>query len=76
MPLAQAAPGETMLVIRVTADIKTRKHLEDLGIMTGAELTPIEYADGNMIVRVHNSRIALNRDVVKNIIVGRRPAFA
>lgn len=75
MPLALAAPGETMLVIRVTStDVKLRKHLEDIGIVSGAELTPLSYSDGNMIVRVHDSRIALNSDVAKNIIVGKRPA--
>ena len=77
MPLAFAAPGETMLVIRVTSpDVKLRKHLEDIGIVSGAELTPLSYSDGNMIVRVHDSRIALNSDVAKNIIVGKRPVLA
>ena len=77
MPLAQAPKGETMLVIRVaSSDVKLRKHLENLGIMTGAELTPLSDADGNMIVRVHDSRIAINSDVAQNIIVSRRPILA
>lgn len=76
MSLIQASKGETMLVIRVAAEPKLRKHLENLGIMTGAELTPLSYSDGNMIVRVHDSRIAINRELAENIIVGRRPAFA
>ncbi|MDE7373421.1 MAG: ferrous iron transport protein A [Clostridia bacterium] len=76
MPLGQAPQGETMLVIRVAADGKTRRHLENLGIMTGTELTPLSYADGNMIVRVRDSRIALNSDVANNIIVRKRPSFA
>ncbi|MDE6294173.1 MAG: ferrous iron transport protein A [Clostridiales bacterium] len=76
MPLNQAQAGETMLVIRVAADPKLRKHLENLGIMTGAELTPLSYSDGNMIVRVHDSRIAINKEMAQNIIVGRRPSFA
>ena len=77
MPLAQAPQGETMLVIRVaSADVKLRKHLENLGIMSGAELTPLSFSEGNMIVRVHDSRIAIDRDVAKNIIVTKRPVFA
>ena len=76
MPLLQAKEGETMLVIRVTAEPKTRKHLENLGIMTGALLTPLSFADGNMIVRVHDSRIAINRELAQSIIVGRCPSFA
>ena len=77
MPLAQAPQGETMLVIRVaSSDVKLRKHLENLGIMSGAELTPLSFSEGNMIVRVHDSRIAIDRDVANNIIVSKRPAFA
>ena len=76
MPLFMAREGETMLVIRVAAEPKTRKHLENLGIMTGAELTPLSFSDGNMIVRVHDSRIALNKELAKSIIVGRRPCMA
>ncbi|MCH5166012.1 MAG: ferrous iron transport protein A [Clostridiales bacterium] len=76
MSLSQASAGESMLVIRVAADAKTRRHLENLGIMTGAELTPLSFSEGNMIVRVHDSRIAINSDVAQNIIVGKRPVIA
>ena len=76
MALLEAREGETMLVIRVAAEPKTRKHLESLGIMTGALLTPLSFADGNMIVRVMGSRIALNRELAQSIIVGRQPTFA
>ena len=62
MSLDTAPQGESMLVIRVAADGKTRRHLENLGIMSGAEVTPVARNDGNTIVRVHDSRIALNRE--------------
>ncbi len=76
MPLAQAVIGESMLVVRVAADGKTRRHLENLGIMSGAELTPLSLTGGNLIVRVHDSRIALDSAVAQNIIVRKRPMFA
>ena len=76
MPLAQASIGESMLVVRVSADGKTRRHLQDLGITSGAELTPLSLADGNMIVRVHDARIAINSDLARSIIVTKRPCFA
>ena len=72
MALLEAREGETMLVIRVAAEPKTRKHLENLGITTGAELTLLSFVGGNMIVRVHDSRIALNKELAKSIIVGHR----
>lgn len=76
MSLAQAPQGESMLVVRVAADAKTRKHLENLGIMSGAEFTKLSVSDGNMIVRVHDSRIALNRDLAETILVRKSPIFA
>lgn len=76
MSLVQAKPGETMLVIRIAAEPKLRKHLENLGIVTGAELTPLALSDGNMIVRVYDSRVAINRELAQSIVVNRCPSFA
>ena len=52
MSLIQAPQGESITVVRVAADEKTRKHLQDLGIVSGAQLTPLSFSDGSMIVRV------------------------
>lgn len=76
MTLLQAPQGEPVLVIRVTAETKIRKHLENLGITSGAEFTKLSASDGNMIVRVHGSRIALNRDLAETIVVRKVPIFA
>ena len=77
MPLSNASIGEKMLVIRVkSADVKLRKHLENLGIISGVELTPLMLTDGNMIVRVHDARIAIDRDVAENIVVTKCPVVA
>lgn len=77
MSVSEAELGESVLVVRVkSSDAKLRRHLENLGIMSGAELMPLSYADGNVILRVHDSRIAINRDVADNIMVSKRPAIA
>lgn len=75
MPLDKAPHGQTMTVVRVAADGKTRRHLENLGIMTGAQLTPLALSDGNMILRVHDSRIAINKELAETILVRSMPAF-
>lgn len=75
MSLIQAPQGESITVVRVAADEKTRKHLQDLGIMSGAQLTPLSFSDGSMIVRVRESRIAVNRDIAENIIVRKSFVF-
>ncbi|MCM1367839.1 MAG: ferrous iron transport protein A [Roseburia sp.] len=76
MPLDKAPQGEAVSVVRVMGDAKTRRHLENLGIMSGSELVKLSVSDGNMIVRVHDSRIALNRAMAENIIVRKSPIFA
>ncbi len=76
MSLIQAPQGESITVVRVAADEKTRKHLQDLGIVSGAQLTPLSFSDGSMIVRVRDSRIAVNRDIAENIIVRKSFVFA
>lgn len=76
MSLIQAPKGENMLVVRVAADDKTRRHLENLGIMSGAELTPLTCGTGNLIVRVRDSRIAIDSGLAESIIVRRAPQFA
>lgn len=77
MSLSQASMGETVLVVRVkSTDLKLRRHLENLGIVTGAEITPLACSDGNVIVRVYDSRIALNNEVAQDISVCMRPVCA
>ena len=76
MSLNQAKTGEPMLVVRISAEPKLRKHLENLGIVTGAELTPLALSAGNMIVRVYDSRVAIDRDLAQSINVIKRPCFA
>lgn len=76
MPLATAPNGETMTVVKVEADTKTKRHLQSLGIMTGAEVVPLSYTDGNMIIKIHDSRIALNRETAECICVRKAHVFA
>ena len=72
MPLFLVPQGEAMKIVRVSADSKTCRHLENLGIVSGADIVLLSLSNGNMIVRVHDSRLALDRTTAKGIIV--RPA--
>lgn len=69
MPLILAPHGEKMQIVRVAADSKTGRHLENLGIVSGAEIVLLSDTDGNLIVRVHDSRLALDKNVARTIIV-------
>ncbi len=76
MCLSEAPKGEALTVVRVDADVKTRRHLENLGIMSGAALELSSFSDGNIIVRIRDCRIALDRLTAANITVRKSPMFA
>ena len=69
MPIIFAPQGENLRVIRVLADDKTKKHLENLGITIGAELTVLSVSGGSVIVMVKDSRLALDKGVATKILV-------
>lgn len=69
MPLALAKQGDVLRVVKVSGDNGVCRHLENLGITSGAEITLLSFDKGNMIVRVRDSRLALDRNVARSIIV-------
>ena len=69
MPLTFAGIGERNVVGRVGGKEETRKFLGSLGITTGAEITVISAIGGNVIVNVRDSRVALNEDMARHILV-------
>ena len=69
MPIAVAPAGRKMKVVKVTADDKTRRHLENLGITVGAQITVLSAGGGSVIVMVKDSRLALDKSVATKILV-------
>lgn len=71
MPLPYAPIGEEMRVCRVIADDKVKRHLEDMGFTRGARLTALSASGGNVVVRLGESRLALDRSVAIRIFIER-----
>ena len=69
MPLALVDIGTECMVHRVTGPDATRKHLEDLGFNPGEIVIVVAQLNGNIIVKVKESRIALDQDLAKKIMV-------
>ena len=69
MPLTLAGIGETNVIGRVGGSEETRRFLGNLGIITGAEITVISAIGGNVIVNVKDSRVALNEDMARHILI-------
>ena len=56
MPLSMVKPGETNTIKKVGGKEETRKFLENLGFVTGGEVTVVSEIEGNMIKKqVHIS---------------------
>lgn len=69
MPLSMANPGEIMSIQRVGGSAETRKFLENLGFVTGGEVKVLTVTAGNLIVQVKESRVAINSEMAKKIMV-------
>ena len=69
MPLALIKIGERARVMSISGNDAVRKHLGSLGLIPGAVVTVVQLADGNMIVGIQDSRIALNDELTRRIHV-------
>ena len=46
-----------------------RRHLENLGFVTGTDVTVVSQLGGNVIVNVKDSRIAISSEMANRIMV-------
>ena len=69
MPLTFAKPGEANVIKKVGGKEETRRFLENLGFVVGGTVTVISETDGNMIVNVKDSRVAIGKDMANKIMV-------
>ena len=69
MPLVYANPGEETVIRRVGGSDELKKHLEDLGFVAGGAATVINTINGNLIVKIKESRVAISREMAGKIMV-------
>ena len=69
LPLSLADPGEEVVVRRVGGSPEVKKHLEDLGFTAGSTATVITSRNGNVIVKVRESRVAISDEMARKIMV-------
>ncbi len=69
IPLSFADPGAELIIRKVGGSPDVRKHLEDLGFVAGGEVSVISQTDGNIIIKVKESRIALSGELAAKIMV-------
>ena len=69
IPLTYATPGEENVIQRIGGNQDVKRHLENLGFTVGGVVTLISSLSGNVIVKVKESRIALNDDMAHRIMI-------
>lgn len=69
MPLTMASIGEANTIRKVGGNEETKRFLENLGFVAGAEITVVSAIGGNVIVNIKDSRVAINQDIARHIMV-------
>ena len=69
IPLNYANPGEESVIRKVGGSPEVKKQLENLGFVVGGSVKVITSLDGNLIVKVKESRVALNDDMARRIMI-------
>ena len=69
MPLCYAEQGTPMIVKKIGGSPEVKKRLEDLGFNVGGEVSIVTSLGGNLIVKVKESRVAVNDELARKIMV-------
>lgn len=69
MQLAVAELGTTVEVVRILVEGAAKKRLEALGFSLGGHITPLADNGGNLIIKVGESRVAVNKGIAMRVLV-------
>ena len=69
MPLVMADMGEPQIIKKIGGSPEVKKHLEDLGFNVGGEVSVVSSLNGNLIVKVKQSRVAVSEELARRIMI-------
>lgn len=69
MPLILAPKNTVMKIARVSAGESVKRHLSEMGIAAGSDITLVSSGAGGVIVIVKEGRLCLDGALARNIIV-------
>ena len=69
MPIVLAPQNTQLKVVRISAEDKTKKHLESLGITVGGEISVLSSSGGTVVCKIKDGRIALDSNLSPKIFV-------
>ena len=68
-PLTMAGAGETVTIRKISGKDEVRQHLAELGFVVDSDVTVVSEIEGNLIVQVKDSRIALDKTMANRILI-------
>ncbi|MBR0509492.1 MAG: ferrous iron transport protein A [Clostridia bacterium] len=69
IPLSMADVGSPQIVKKIGGSPEVRQHLETLGFHVGGEVCIVSTLAGNLIVKVKESRVAVDEALARKIMV-------
>ena len=69
MPLSLMCVGTRRRIKAVTGNDGVRKHLGTLGFVEGVEVESIHELNGNLVIGVMDSRVAIDKKLAERILV-------
>lgn len=69
IPLMLSGIGIKQSIKKIIGKDDTRKFLKSLGIIEGSEVTIISQMDGNVIIKVKETSIAISESIANRIII-------
>ena len=69
MPLALASVGDSNTIKKISGSPEVKQHLKNLGFVVGGDITVITMLNGNVIVKIKESRIAINNELARKIMI-------
>ena len=69
MPLNFASVGDELIIQRIGGKPDVQKHLENLGFVVGSAVKLITALNGNVIVQVKETRVAISEEMARKIMV-------
>ena len=69
IPIKFADIGKECIIKRIGGSPEVKKHLENLGFTVGERAILISTLGGNIIVKIKESRVAIDSDMANKILI-------
>ena len=69
MPLTMLETGREMQIRKIGGKDETRRFLESLGFVMGGFVTVVSELNGNLIVKVKDSRVAISKEMANKSMI-------